>query len=320
MLDTGTKVIVLESSLNGKTGPKKGSIGYITRVDQPGLCIYAGQNKFADIVRVVFDRYGFEKNKNRREVRTVINVIPFNITGVLEGRTNFKKWLRSVSKIENDKGVQRAAERSAILYNETPVCICALAPINYTTDLSEDKEEFKTWLQATLLDKQMKGYVANVCNILSRIGQSGLRNKLSSVLGKNTKIVVSLLDFYRDKQSRLTLMEALSDGRGVRKQTIYTLRQLGSIMDRASYNEQKDSILSWISQNDLSHLGNMEKTADILLRQLFNHHELIWKSRTILSLKHADKCLMSRICNHMISLRSEIVGLGQLLELQGDYN
>ena len=94
MFDNGDKVVVVGSTVKkSKTGPKKGSMGYVLSCNLMHSIYSKSLHAVKQIyrVKVLFVRYGFEK-KHRFEIKTVISTMTGTDANISE-----KEFIKAMS-------------------------------------------------------------------------------------------------------------------------------------------------------------------------------------------------------------------------------
>jgi len=143
MLITGSKVIVIESSLKKVIGPRVGSMGYV--IESTSFNISSGNDIIYHACDILFTRYGFEENK-RHEVKRVTNVLPFPhySTSQNYARELIKKAKKVVSSKNKNKSMFNGSEY-------TSADVIAIPILNHKTNLLKcEFEEFHAWLDSYL--------------------------------------------------------------------------------------------------------------------------------------------------------------------------
>lgn len=227
MIKTGTRVIVLTSSLERKTGPRKGSIGYITQLEKSGKNIFYNNDEdvFVHLTKVIFARYGFEAGKRRRETKIFLNVFPSFLTP-LGLRNPAKSIDANIAKIKDVKifGTSFWDElrgRISVLYGKGNIHGGTLVPLPFVkADLIRiSRGEFESWLNSFVTDRLFYGVlrlmaVAHV-DRLRHILKLGMINQLS--------------EMYRDREYRDLMLPRLSASRAKRSEVVSLVRKVTSI-------------------------------------------------------------------------------------------
>lgn len=141
MFRTGQKLIVIQSDVRKKTGPRRGSMGIFV-VDKN--IRWFEHNIHFSLGEVVFTRYGFEQTL-RNEKRTVVfarPIIPFGSAS----NYNITRALRNCIRTIPDKTKQKVY--SALNTQKTPICL--VAPINNC--VFSTKNEFMAWITSFLVN------------------------------------------------------------------------------------------------------------------------------------------------------------------------
>ena len=107
MFEDSTKVVVISSSHTKGVGPRIGSIGYAAPIGTRGSAFLPQQTQFINgfalfALRIIFIRYGYEKERPKYEVKRLLGAIP--IVNELRKNSEAEKIVRtSVEKLpKND--------------------------------------------------------------------------------------------------------------------------------------------------------------------------------------------------------------------------
>lgn len=179
MFESGTKVILVESSLQKTIGPRKGSIGYVsnctnTRIVPVTTEGFGSFSVVASLCDVIFIRFGFEEH-GRMERKSVISIFPLIKNGRLFNGKDNKKEIDKKSTIGIDKHIKDlcsmiSSQKDSYLWEgirdacdvSSNVPIALVTPLNYdVTNLTTcENIEFKAWVTSYLSSI----YVANFVN------------------------------------------------------------------------------------------------------------------------------------------------------------
>lgn len=144
MFEPCSRIGVIESSVRKKTGPKKGSIGYVARVQSHLSIQHIANGIVTSLMPVVFTRFGHEK-KRRLERKTVIVIMP------MAGLKKIENQCESLVSLMNSKDFDPVASYVRSVYNineKSDVPILFSAPLN---SIDGDTEvEMKAWLECFL--------------------------------------------------------------------------------------------------------------------------------------------------------------------------
>lgn len=158
MFETGTKIRLIASSCKKSTGPKRGSMGYVSReiesvvLTQLSLC--------ASFFEIFFYRYGFEKRR-RVEKKSVVLVFPIVSQ---EGKGDIHQQVKVVS----DMVVGRCSDEwhnSLLSYfgatPETTIAIAAPAQVSECSLLDCSKSELSAWAESYLSSSNFVMFLQN---------------------------------------------------------------------------------------------------------------------------------------------------------------
>jgi hypothetical protein len=236
MFDIGTKVVTLTSSVRKSAGPRRGSLGYVIASANDGAYVSEEGMSF-NINEVIFTRYGFEKNKDRREKRVFFNVFPV-IEGVkADVPTMLKQTIRNLHKEKFEKDIWKRRLNDWGLKPNTPIGI--LVPVcDNKTDLRTCKNsEFIAWLDSHLMTpgfrniliETLKNNKTNVpggwVNMLTEIAHE--KNKKDEMIPKLVSDIGNRMETIKYIRSIL----AIGFGNNLRLENVH----FSSIVGRATY-------------------------------------------------------------------------------------
>lgn len=165
MFDNGDKVVVIGSTVKkNKTGPKKGSLGYVLGCSLTHTLYSDDFHSIKRIyrVKVLFIRYGFEK-KYRLEAKTVVSTITGTYANI-----NRKEFIKALS-IDTDKQTTEDSVITRLKMENIPMCI--LVPANRCSNTSKyDDEDMIGWIVPTLLNEGMT--ISDISTTNSPINQA----------------------------------------------------------------------------------------------------------------------------------------------------
>lgn len=183
MFDIGTKVVVIGSTTKkNKTGPKKGSIGFILRSTLAHNLFYKEPYKLLQVykVMVLFIRYGFEK-KPRFEVKNITTVLALG-----KHNMNEKEFIKTMS-IDMDKKDYNDSFIDVVRIDKPPVC--TLVPADTCSNiLRYDQANLLGWISA----------IMRYLDIIERVIYN--TSRCHKLLDKN--ILAALLDCQAENVSR----------------------------------------------------------------------------------------------------------------------
>lgn len=156
MFEIGTKVIVLASSRRTGLGPKRGSVGYISKINQ--IMYIRPKNLTVFSCTVYFYRFGFEK-KIRAEKKKVLALFPYCFIRPDETRKLINKL--NGSGPEGELGYKNLFKAAAIKMDT-----CVLGPcFSEISDLTAcSDKEFYCWMSSILTSHQFVSWIETSYN------------------------------------------------------------------------------------------------------------------------------------------------------------
>lgn len=158
MFGVGTKIRLVASSCRKQTGPKRGSLGYISSMTgRPHTSIK--MNTVARIAKVVFFKYGFEK-KDRLEQKDIVVVFPI----VDRKKDNVRSKIDKVKNLvdgRNDSTLIEHVRNSITNKSNTPVAIAVPVTTDGLSLLKCSANEFKAWVSSYIMSNRFAPFVQN---------------------------------------------------------------------------------------------------------------------------------------------------------------
>lgn len=317
MMKTGTRVIVLTSTLKRGIGPRQGSIGYITNKKVSAIRFHGPLKTFVSLTSVVFTRYGFE-SKRRKEHKFFINMFPILTDGNLDCLVDFtkpaaiKKYFNSrineLSKVDilNKGNFWHQVRKELVrIYHLDPRNIKAgvLVPAFRPDLLICNDMEFAAWLDAMLAD-------SDIYSALSHLTRA--KNKrISDMIDSST---LSLLyTTIVDKKYRKIMLAEYANTLENRKHVIRNLRIVHSVAHRHSERIKRDEAVSYLlrmgDKTNKPSKGQLITSLRLLYTPSYCESEFLWKAKLLFANKK-DKSPIDIFLNSMTELRC----LGQDLE------
>lgn len=243
MFATGTKTIVIASSLNKKVGPRVGSIGYIINSDKGHY--NSSLNLSYSLINTIFINYGFEQTF-RHEHRVVLNTFPFSLHKI-NPKTFVKDACSMINKINVNKGSwKNVLEDFSLSLSCTVSEIVFLAPIqvNNTNLFSCSKNEFCAWFDSYLRSYQFLNSLKNAMN-------KGLRNNLFPF---NTDAITEIRACAADKKRKHKVFNEIDNTNSFlnRKLIIQVIKILQTIQMRSELKNKLFELELMIQENRIN--------------------------------------------------------------------
>ena len=222
MFDVGTKVILIDSSYQKTTGPRKGSIGYVANCSD-----FDADNDLSvvtAICEVYFIRYGFEKHR-RLERKHIISVIPILTSNPEESAYRQAKTLGS--KLESEELIRFVRARYSHIFNATIAMMCPL--VQAGADLTTcEPNEFKAWILSHLTNTHFENFIHE------SLQSKHYTNYVDGGINSPEIWNVLLGAFMLDKHGRDAFMGSLLECDDKRKRFVNTFRMVAT-----SYSNNK---------------------------------------------------------------------------------
>jgi hypothetical protein len=152
MFEVGTKVILLSSSHNGSTGPKRGSVGYFSCIQNNGA-VFTDTNVGSIDIEVFFTRYGYEQ-KTRCE-RKVITVL-FPIIIAPEECENINEKVVALCKgvMPLHKRFRSSSATTVAFASQIPHCV---RPIT-----ASEPEDIEAWIRSLVYSHEIRDFLSSI--------------------------------------------------------------------------------------------------------------------------------------------------------------
>lgn len=212
MFDVGTKIVALTSSQKKGPGPRRGSVGYV--ISSLDGVYMDDTNLAASVTHVMFTRYGFERNKERREKRTFINLFPVLHSEKGDVVKSTKEAIKAIHRTKFDKDYWKRIISAYGLKHGTPFGV--LVPVcDNEVDLRHCSEnEFIAWLDSYLMSPLFR-------NVLIGMIKSPKKVKVMH------KWVKKLTDIAHDKEKKFVVLPIIE--RENRPEAIHAIRLVEAI-------------------------------------------------------------------------------------------
>jgi hypothetical protein len=214
MFDVGTKIILIDSSHQKTTGPRKGSIGYI--VNCSDFSVNDAIHAVTTICDVYFIRYGFEKH-TRIERRSIISIIPILTHNPKE--TAYDQIKAMCSKLNSEELMKLARAKYDHLLNAVITMACPLTQAGADL-ITCEPNEFKAWILSHLENNAFENFIHNCFQ--SKHYTKYIDNGIGSSETWNTIIETFMLD----KHGRNAFMDSILESDDARKRFINIFRMI----------------------------------------------------------------------------------------------
>jgi len=250
MFDLGTKIVILASTRKKGVGPRKGSVGYASALQNRGTFDHFALA--ATLNEVFFFRYGFE-TQQRLEKKAIISVFPI----IKPEQGDIHSQVRSVVKRIHSPKSSKVWDEIRAYFDVVPrVPITLAAPLSCCrTNMSEaSKKEFYAWMESLLLS--------------SNLGSHHIANaKMPSLSMDTLEMIRNMIMDRGYKQSR---MEDFTSSDKYKKQTLEFMRPLLAFAGRYEFINTAQSYESYLA-NNIPVTKGMKFPPNILMEHLVNY-------------------------------------------------
>ncbi len=163
MFPISTKVVVIGSGVKRKSGPRVGSIGFITEnTTRPFNIGYKNINAYN--INILFTRYGYEK-KQRLELKSTIVLAPASLSNKVNQKKLLNKLIRTTKSLTNS--------------------VLVLAPTHDQSILS--RNELNGRIISNLISSEFSSVYSNIINKPIKLKKNNVQNtsKIKSILGED---------------------------------------------------------------------------------------------------------------------------------------
>lgn len=293
MFDIGSKVMVVASNLQrGDTGPRKGSVGYIVQSLMHEQRISSSSPPLSVIpIHILFNRFGYESNRDRMEYKIVNNVIP--ITFLNDNMYSVKDTI----KLINDKKATKKAFDSMMINNSHPASI--VVPMD-NMGLLNDDIEFKHWVLAHILSEDHTEVIETFCG----------KKKAKTVCNKAGLDLKMISDFVEMRHSPDFRSKALKTLLAEKQKAITTIRILFQMYYRHQQDvmdKQLDAGQFRLHKDDGS--VRFDMIYNLLLADLFRPGRFESYTPVIMEKMNNNGC--RNVLQYLLKLREELVSLAR---------
>lgn len=303
MFETGTRVIALNSSFSGKTGPRKGSVGYVldTGLGEQGSYYDGDRCWFATLHRTTFVRYGFE-NRQRNETKFFINIFPYisdiegakgNITELIDEKLDLIENLN----LQDEKFYDKIKYNITSAFGKKHIYTGVLVPIPPDTSLLEtEPNNFAAWVECFMKDLHFHRFVTEMVTRFSQVG--------NVITGPNLMMIKGMIDSKAERTARLIMAQ---NSLAIRKDIVATIRKIVTIGGRPRRLLTRRSEREWLNNNYINTSAKKELTAiRIVLKHLYSKDaaenlEIIYKRNKGDEVIERKVKYMTEITNRMVS-------------------
>lgn len=317
MINTGCKAIVLSSSLENGIGPRKGSVGYISKNPALKEIFYNKRSDcFAQPTQITFTRYGFEE-KQRVETKLFINAMPIELDW-------FQKYLNieQTSSIKNEdrnidrqiKSIQTNIRTDPEFWNRmknmvtsrfgrSNVHVGILVPIpNTNLDLpTMDKNEFEAWFRSYTINYTFRQNVF----ALREINTDRMEDLIS----------MTYIDYIKDalinKKAYQTSLMSIISNHARRTELIKTIRKIVLIGETRNWIKERNTFKNWSITDNMMRPHSMDYCLKTVLRNFYSDANLKWKTDIIAKTQRKSIYVL---INHVLKIRKRLSYLAQSLE------
>jgi hypothetical protein len=309
MLRPGSKIKVLSSSFTKKTGPKKGSIGYVA--DSKNMFYLPDDGYVVCKMHILFTRYGMEKSP-RNEHKTFINMLP-----VISSPMTENSLTAAIESIIRDfKPSDKLRNKLAQVFpnNGGQVYAGIVAPLKDISDLTEcGHTEFESWLESILSNHDTRRALSFVKS--SDYMKGVIKDKFI------TDILCRMVD---DKAYRVGIFKSLRNDLILRKSVIdtlvpirinYTVRQKERARKDTNkwFDEACRTSLKIAKHFRLSQVED-EVLVRTMVKDLYCNYAFLWKKEMLLSTGNGS---LNRVAENMDIVRNYLAHLAQVRESDG---
>lgn len=273
MFDLATKIILVESSCRKSTGPRRGSVGYVSNISTSMMIPEHGIA--VSLIEVFFYRYGFEQ-KTRIEKKTVLNVFP--IVGQ-KGEGDIQHQVSTImDKVRNDEFLTKSIRQLFETKESTHVIIAVPRSCNAPNMLSCSTNEFYAWGQAILSNVYIRAYVNE-----SLTEGHFTNSKIDSMIDGN--VWDRLLRMTMDREHRIAILRNWVSNSVIREKTAKILRILTIMAGRVYVRDT----LAVVKANLAKTKFKSSKQYEMVVFNVFKHH--LFKTYVTSDMhNYANKC------------------------------
>jgi len=316
MFDVGTRVIVLESSFKGKTGPKRGSVGHVCKLDIPGINLSTFDTQrfwFVEIYQIFFTRYGFEEKK-RNESKFFINIFPYD----------FPYDLLSEEIDQKIKDIQEFNPSGCEVYDHLRYAVTSKFGVDHVHhgivvpshckigDITLwDNYDFLAWLECFLKNRHFMGGVNALVNNFNRVEKVF-----------NPDSLISLKKMRDSNAEKMTTLAAAEGNPDIRKDIVETVRKVLLVARRPKEKRAMEKDWKWIKGNLCGDFSTEVSSVQLAMKHMYTRRLVDYLK--VMTKTYGDKDFLKRLksmldtSNRMVSLARELEERGEEIEASNE--
>lgn len=303
MIKTGTKIIILSSSCRKKTGPRKGSIGFVSQMKQYGseISYIEEEDVFVNLTRVVFTRYGFE-SKERMELKYFMNVLPNYMAKRKIGPVLINKSAE-VMKSDHTR-ITLLKRRYMDVYGKTAALatVGVMVPIQTTDNIMSFSDNiFSAWLYSFLRENRFIWLVRKAC---AKPGQ------VSNIISLATLDIMG--ELCRDNTFRKEMLPKIAQDTKMKESTIDLVRKLNTIGNISKYRKRTQDASNWIKNKRIRSNKDLIDAGYLIVDNLYSPTDPIQKVGLLRELNNSSSSVET--FKRVLGTKDKLLCLGQSLE------
>jgi len=309
MIRTGSKVIILASSLKSGIGPRRGSVGYVSKNPAlKGTNYNRESDCFAQPIQVTFTRYGFEKVL-RKETKFFINLVPFSLKHCENmediDTDGIDALVDRVSKIKTSGAFWDIMKnRVTSIFGRKNVHIGIAVPIFSGCNLRTcPTEEFEAWVESFLSNHEFHQLAFAMVTELFRLRKT-----------VDHPCLMTIRNMLIDKGVKRAILPSTGAATVERETIINTIVKIMAIGTSRAYTKDNMSNQSWLKNKNMSrNRSYLIQGIQLLLENFYSDVDFAGKVNII----NAIQGNRAKFATCFIAgIRKRLLCLGQALESQ----
>lgn len=327
MFNTGTRIIALASSLSAKTGPKRGSVGYVRDLDikdnigniinKNGMFFDESRMWFLKLHLIYFVRYGFEK-KSRIESKFFINLVPYlsdheaKVLALAEtslGESSMEQVvdqkIKAVENFDPDRSpfIDELRYRITNMYGKVDVYTGMITPMPTRKGLDTcDIINFEAWLRS-MLDDEGLTHINDVMLNKYEMLRNAVSADMLDVIGK----------MRADRHYREDFTAKVSKSPFLRDMLVTSLRKMVAIGERPDRNRMRKIHTEWFAANSFQNSRARErKGVSIILDNFYTKDKETFLAAALNN--GAQAKLFAKKAEFLTALKCRMVSLARSMD------
>lgn len=314
MFTTGTRVIVLDSSFKGNTGPKRGSVGYVLDMKAGQYGSYFDEKNwwFPTLHRICFVRYGFE-SKKRVESKFFISLFPYvtrsHVRDDYDEEKLIEKRLGTVFGFDpTGKEVYdkiRYSVTSEFGKKHVHTGVIAPLPSRDWNLITKDPCEFAAWVDCFMKSPSFRTLLDRMIQNIDKMSNIFLMEQLQT-----------LRHMLNNKAERTHFLRMAQKKQSAREGLVELIRKIHIVGTRGKFQKAYRQHIKYIEDHYLSKTVSGElKAIRMVMLRLYDRIG----AEYLREIRAVNNCTeINRKVDYMVEITNRLVSLARILDRKGE--